>query len=347
MFSNKEKSIGVCILPASEATNINTSAWDNLSENSIYKNPFYQRWNLLAALTHFTTDHVYIVTLETNKKLIGLFPIILLQPNKTIKSISVWRHKHCYLTDPLLLEKIDYIKIINTICKKLNASWFQSDVHTPNLLPKRPGSYRYSFSRAAIINEPERPSPPNISKRRNKNNHKKLHKDFDIKHIEHHDINSGLVRFCELEHKGWKGKAGGSILSDINTRNYYFKLAENVTSKHLFSFQELWADEHLIAMNMRITLKDYWYDVKTSYDEEFKKYSPGKTLEIKNVELLKNQQFKMLDSCTNPDNTLINKLWPDQLALQSTHVFIKTFKSQACHLFYLIKKAPKIIKHFS
>ena len=218
MFSNKEKSIEVNILPANEATNISPSAWDSLSKNSLYSNPFYQRWNLLAALSCFATDHVYIVTLKNKKKLIGLFPVVLLQPDKIIKSISMWRHQHCYLTDPLLLEQIDFIKIVNTICKKLNASWFQSKVHSPNLIQKKLGLYRHQFSRAAIINKPEQSTQPNhsnTSKRKKRNNHKKLHNDFNIKHIEHQDINLGLTRFCELEHKGWKGKVGGSILSEI------------------------------------------------------------------------------------------------------------------------------------
>ncbi len=332
----------IIIMSSADADNIDASEWQALEQNSLYHNPFYHRWNLLPALHHLTqSNDIYVVVLKKNNKLIGLFPVVLSHFYNASKYLSMWSHDHCYLTDPLLLNDMDFLKIINRICKEFGARWFEFESHTPNLIPKKSRVYSSQFSRAAITNN------TNISKymdtcdgktrRENRRILKRINSDYKIRYVERQNVIPGISQYSDLEHRGWKGREGGSILSNEQVKNYYFEMAHNQCAADHVVFHELWANDKLIAISIRFKSGDCWFDVKTCYDENFKKYYPGKILELKNILSLTGQSFSVIDSCTSSGNELINKLWPEQITFQFSRVFLSNPASQFWRFIYLIK----------
>lgn len=63
----------------------------------------------------------------------------------------------------------------------------------------------------------------------------------------------------------------------------------------------------------------FLYAFKVAYDAAFARFSPGALLEVEAIEHFHRalQDVELLDSCADPDNELINRIWPDRRRLQT------------------------------
>ena len=104
------------------------------------------------------------------------------------------------------------------------------------------------------------------------------------------------------------------------------------------AFQVLAADNKIIAMGIRIVSGNNYFEIKTSYDESFKKYAPGKILEYLILESLASKKNIEIDSCTHHNNTLINKIWPDKQVYFRTFIFSNSFLGNLYRVAYSLKQ---------
>ena len=76
-----------------------------------------------------------------------------------------------------------------------------------------------------------------------------------------------------------------------------------------------------IAIRCGILAEPGAFCFKPAYNEEYGKYSLGVHLEVEHIRQLHDHRaVNWMDSCTSPDNTLLNELWLDRrcvLALQT------------------------------
>jgi len=75
------------------------------------------------------------------------------------------------------------------------------------------------------------------------------------------------------------------------------------------------------AMQCNLTAGDTLFCFKVAYDDELARFSPGVQLELAAVDVFHAAgALALVDSCAEPDNELINGLWPDRRTL-TTLVF--------------------------
>ena len=75
------------------------------------------------------------------------------------------------------------------------------------------------------------------------------------------------------------------------------------------------------AMQCNLAAGDTLFCFKVAFDDDLARYSPGVQLELAAVEAFHDSAgLALVDSCAEPDNELINGLWPDRRTL-STLVF--------------------------
>jgi hypothetical protein len=336
-------SLDIEILSPDAAEQVDIGQWNQLAQQSRYPNPFFEPWNLLPALRNLTDNNeIYLITIKDDKGLAGLFPVSTLFKFKCIRYLSIWKHDHCFLGDPLLLSGININDIIDQLKTRLGANWFFIPLHSPQLLRKgKFFVYDKQCSRGGITDnrciQSHLDGLSGKSCREIRRYFRKIHNNFNIKFIEHFNPGQGISHFTTLEHKGWKGKSGGSILAKKNIEIYYNEMAEMANSQDKFVFQELWADSALLAMSMRIKTRGFWFDIKTTYDEDYRQYSPGKVLELINLEFLKFEHFQQLDSCTSPENVLVNKYWPEKITLHNSNIFFTSLFGRFWKNVFLIK----------
>ena len=80
----------------------------------------------------------------------------------------------------------------------------------------------------------------------------------------------------------------------------------------------LFLDEKPIALRCSFISGQGSFFYKPGFDESYAKNSPGVLVELQNIrEIHRDPRLRFMDSCTSPDNGLLNDLWLDRLLLQN------------------------------
>lgn len=87
-----------------------------------------------------------------------------------------------------------------------------------------------------------------------------------------------MQTYFRLEAKGWKGRGGTAVTDDPSVARMHEDFAASVTAKNSLFVYQLKLDGKTIAMSLNIRYGKETIHWKTSYDEEFARYSPGNIL---------------------------------------------------------------------
>jgi len=338
------------ILERNDAIDIDASQWDRLASDSQNTNPFYERWNLLAALNYLDLDkNVKIVTAYQNGKLTGLFPVIVGKHSLGIRYLSVWQHSQCFLCDPLCFDRNEMQYLLKDVLLKTKTSIIKLPLHSElsfgSSVEHQTISFSYSRGAVKSFNEidtyfEELPSRSKIE------NNRVVNRLFNVTSAEYlcspESSKNWFQLFCRLENSGWKGRAGGSIKSVPEVYQYYNELFKSSDASDKIEFQGLFNRDEVLAISLRLISNNKGFDIKTSYNELFKPFYPGVVLEILNLKALNGAELIFLDSCASHENRLVNRIWPAQEKICNSLYFDRKMVGLLLELLYKIKR--KIIQ---
>ena len=150
------------------------------------------------------------------------------------------------------------------------------------------------------------------------------------------NLPAAVARYASLESKGWKGKAGTALGEDAQEAFYAELLHGFVRTGHPLVY-ELWFDDQLVASRLVISGPKLVITLKTTYDESYKKYSPGRLLLRHLIETV---------FVTDPGKTIefYTDATADQLAWASTQRWIthrSFYKNQIAADFYAVLNAAR------
>ena len=94
------------------------------------------------------------------------------------------------------------------------------------------------------------------------------------------DLKSHVMDAFEIEKRSWKGDAGTAIADSENEKGFYTELAQKMSEKGMFSLYFLAFNGEKIAFDYCLEYNDHFYVLKTGYNPEYGKYSPGRVLMI-------------------------------------------------------------------
>jgi len=124
------------------------------------------------------------------------------------------------------------------------------------------------------------------------------------------------AQFLAMEDTGWKHENRSSILSSEDEAALYRAIiAEAFEAKNLH-FTRLCLDGLPIAYTLDIGAPPWGYCLKSAIDQRYRKHSPGVLMEYETLRYyIGKSEFTLLDSCSAPDNALLNEMWPNQKAI--------------------------------
>jgi hypothetical protein len=94
-----------------------------------------------------------------------------------------------------------------------------------------------------------------------------------------------LVRAAfELEHRGWKGAAAGSVLSQPGMLEYYCEQGRRMAAAGCLELAFLEHRGEPIAFEYGLAAKGVYYSYKVAYDERFAELTPGQLLRFQLLE---------------------------------------------------------------
>ncbi len=342
--------------------------WESLTDQAIEKNIFLFPWFISASLPLLENKNPQITTIYSDDMLIGLF-IVAKDVGYVKLPLRFYRtalHPDQFLATPLVREgfsdqfAIGLCKWLDTSSRDISMKLFpllsaDSPIHASLKricqFQDRPLITIDTFSRAAIIPRAhsEEMVLDAIGKSRRKNlrrTAKKLSELGTVKIERMQDtdnIDEWIDEFLQLEHSGWKGKNQSSFLARSEDTEFFVNLAHSAFANNAMNFFRLTLDGRAIAYTFDLLGKPYGYGTKSAYDEAYRAYTPGILLIYESLKYyLTREEFDIIDSCTAPDNMMLNDLWPDRREITSLALLRSGKRYQ--WPFFLLYKAKMWLK---
>lgn len=328
------------------------SDWEKLAETAVEPNIFYEPWFLMPAAEAFAGDHrlefIFIFAddpafMGGPKILCGFFP--LERRNRyhglPVSVLSLWKHVHCYLCTPLI--KRGY----GSECLETFFDWLGTDAGSSSLMEfsliRADGPFRQLLverfhERATLTYTAESHTRaffcpatnaeqylenalPLKQRKVLKRREAQLHMNGPLEYVSlerEGDVQSWIAGFLELEAAGWKGKEGSALACDERNRTFFTAIATAAFQRHRLVMLALYHKQRPIAYRCSLLAEPGSFSFKIAYDERCARYSPGVLLHVENIRYLHSRpEIRWMDSCTSPDNSMLNHLWPDRRAMMT------------------------------
>jgi CelD/BcsL family acetyltransferase involved in cellulose biosynthesis len=352
------------------------AAWDDLAQSTVEPNVFYESWHLIPALSLLADKHkVFLVliwaekisTNNDNPQLIGIFPFEVQEKHARlpISCLSLWKHPHCFLCTPLIRTGHEEACLTQLI------DWFDrdksyrilrlSDIRADGpllrqlervLQEQRRQTDCTCYERALLESKLDGNSylRKSLSRKSRTEFERQMRRlaslgNLELRHLTQHDnVQEWIKTFLTLEGSGWKGRAGTAINCCKQQTEYLRLILHAAFKNRQLTVSMLTLNEEPIAVRCSFTTNGVAFAFKTAFDERFAKYSPGVQLEFAITRLvLDNPNIAWMDSCSDPKQSLFNRLWTERrmiyhLAISRQDFFSTTILRIIKGLRHLLKR---------
>jgi CelD/BcsL family acetyltransferase involved in cellulose biosynthesis len=131
--------------------------------------------------------------------------------------------------------------------------------------------------------------------------------------VDRADDSEAVDTFLELEASGWKGQGGTAIASLEQDAEFFRTICRSFQEQGRLHLLSLQANDQPVAMACNLRAGDGVFCFKIAFDERWWRSSPGAQLVLDHVQWFhRDAGAAWMDSCVQPDNKLVNRLWPDR-----------------------------------
>lgn len=127
-------------------------------------------------------------------------------------------------------------------------------------------------------------------------------------------------QFLALEKAGWKGKDGSALSCDSGNASFFRQTLEGAAQAGKLERLTLSLDNRPIAMLVNFITPPGAYSFKTTFDENYARYSPGVLLQRENLDLLAHPKVKWTDSCAAADHPMIERIWREKRSMVRVNI---------------------------
>ncbi len=324
------------------------SGWERLLDVAIHANLLFDPDFLIPAFKHLGDPSVRILVVEApDKKNPAAAPVVCglipLQKKRIyglpLSSLEIWQHDQCFDCTPLLrcdcagevLETVlDFLEI-NEKTSLLSLSFVSNEGEfsrvLTDVLRRRDGKpfLRESFTRACFQPEMDADTykEQHVSKSIKKSVrrlNRRLEEQGEVSVITYHDNASSdelIEDFLRLEASGWKGEAGTALACDQQNQDFFKEMVTRSIQRGKLSFLTVNLDGQPISMLCDMYSRGVGYAYKTAFDDQMRDYSPGLMAELHNIDYMHELDLNLMDSCTDSENSTINRVWGGRIRFQS------------------------------
>jgi len=315
--------------------------WDALAQWASCPNPFFESWYLLPALEAFDPQgKVRMLRFDADGTLAGLLPL-LRSPRyyrHPFPQWAGWMHGNCFLGAPLVargLEKPFWRAFMDWADNHAEGALF---LHLPKLPlegplhdalraileeQRRPAALVHREERA-FLSSPLSPAAyldSTLSPKKRKElrrQHNRLSELGDLDFVRQGDaetIAEWIEAFLELEASGWKGKSGHALANDPRTARLFAAALRGAADRGRLERLTLSLNGQPVAMLANFITPPGAFSYKTTFDEEYSRFSPGVLLQRENLALLEHEDISWCDSCASADHPMIDHFWRERRAI--------------------------------
>jgi len=310
-------------------------AWGRLAARVAEPNPFFEPLFLpaaAAALADGDGDGVELLVAETGDgEWSGALPVVRRRALGLVALVEAWQHPYCYLGTPL----VDRERLPEFAAALVSS--LAANEHGRFLVLRRCSAgpvlgairaaaeagglavlFEREFERGAYRGrDPGEPLAWIKGKRRSelKRQRRKLGEELgaEVEVRDRPDLEAAVADFLALESAGWKGEEGTALASDAGSAELFESMCRAFAAEGRLQLRALQAGDRALAMTCDIAADGTLFGFKSAYDESLRRFSPGVQLQTENFGCFdRERDEELFDSCAEPDNEMINGLWPDR-----------------------------------
>jgi CelD/BcsL family acetyltransferase involved in cellulose biosynthesis len=121
-----------------------------------------------------------------------------------------------------------------------------------------------------------------------------------------------------LESSGRKGERGTVLASDAGHARFFTEMCRGFAELGRLQMLELRCGGKTVAAKCNLRAGDTLFMFKIAFDDEWAAHSPGILLEREMLKFFHQKtDARSMDSCADPNNAMINRLWPDRRTIAS------------------------------
>ena len=309
--------------------------WQVLASRALEPNPFYEPWMLLPALRAFGAGQdVRVVLVWRGEQLAGLFPFRREPRHRGLPAATLtsWLHAHGLLCTPLVLAD-DAPAVLDALFAWCDASFIEfrylpagEPFHRALTQALAARGLKLTVNRAWTrgLLRKNRATLSGQLRRQFAKKERRLAERGRFEHVTLQpgdDIGRWIEDFLQLEASGWKGRDGSAMACTEVNRRYATEILTAAFRRGRLMMCGLDFDGRPIGRRSSFLAGNGAYAFKTAFDETLAEFSPGVMLELDNIRQLDaTPGLEWMDSFTEDANLALDRMWPDQRAMESLAV---------------------------
>jgi len=305
--------------------------WAQLAERASEPNPFFEPSFVLPAAESLDAAPPHLLVLEHAGGWAGCIPVGETRLLGARVGLSTWRHPYCYLGTPLVRDGLldDFAGALAEHLAGRGRRFMKMHRAVDGTVVE---AIREAVSRSPTIDMIEETADERaaVCRRAGRDTHlaelkprrrrelsrrrERLSGELggELAVIDRAEDPEAIDDFLALEASGWKGEAGTALATSGDAAWFRAVCAEFARRDRL-QLLALEAAGQVVAMQCNISADDSLFNFKVAFDERFKRYAPGIQLELEAIRVFQEaREERLMDSCAEPDNELINRLWRDR-----------------------------------
>jgi CelD/BcsL family acetyltransferase involved in cellulose biosynthesis len=328
--------VGTSLLPIDRLTDGDIAAWRELAEAAVEPNPFFHPDFALTVAEELGASGISVLAVRDGEDWLACLPVERMRGwhRVPVRGLVTWNHLYCFLGTPLaradgldaamgeLLEEgvrhagpflgLDLIATDGPVNAALDRS--------AATLGLKPVDLDH-FERATLTRREDGDYLALSAKHRRNFERLRRHLEGDLGgELSLHDHSEGSAareEFLRLEASGWKGQGGtGTAFSPIGHGELFLRICERMAERGMLQLVSAEIDGRSVAMLCNFISGDTAFTFKIGADADLAKYSPGIQLSILYLSYFHSlPELRRADSCAEPSNEMINRLWPDRRRL--------------------------------
>jgi CelD/BcsL family acetyltransferase involved in cellulose biosynthesis len=323
------------VLQLSDLDRRDLAAWEQLGGAAVVANPFAEPAFVRPAARAWGVTDLGLLVVRKNGEWLAALPVRSVRSWRSVpgRCLAGWRHSYCYLGTPLVSAG-DAETILAALISqgvKLHGSmaldWIDADGPLAEPLREALASEHRTivledFERAALHRR-ERGDylEQALSSRHRREYRRKLkrleRKVGELSLREDSQDAASYERFLDLERSGWKGETRTALACRPGHGEFFLEMCRAFAREGRLSLMSLASDGGVVAMRSDLIASDMSFVFKVAFDESFAQFSPGIQLDIANLQRFHQSELAWTDSCTDPANATLKRLWRARRRLRS------------------------------
>ena len=321
------------LIPLGELGDRDLEAWRELAERAVEPNPFFDPDFVLPAARGLGAwDEVAILCVADWA---ACLPVRRYSRwhRLPLPCIATWLHSYCLLGTPLLASERPPDELL-PILEEMRASvgqisfsaleWIPAEGPVAEALRQQyvsPIQFD-AFSRATLIRRSQCDYLEGRVKGKHRREFRRMARGLgeelgsELELVNRANEPGAVEAFLNLEASGWKGRQATALAADPGHAEFFHRMARAFAERGALELLFLEAGGQAVATRCSLIAGDASFCFKVGYDERFRRYSPGRELELRLIKRFHEEnRLSWMDSCANLDSELFNRLWPDRRTL--------------------------------